>query len=474
MSDLKRYLALIVVLAVMGASGQAQDLIPWASNLETARHMASRQNQLVLIHFWTPGCVPCRRLENTVFNQPTVAHVIGQSFVPVKIDASQFPETARQFGVDRFPTDVIITPAGQIVGSMTSPSSAEQYINETAGVAARHFGVTAQNAASQLNQITQGISQATNQAAQRIQEEVGQLPPSATGVSATGVSATGVSATGVSATGVSATGVSATGGNSLYGLSTTTALPNSPAPPVVASVSNGYGQPTQQTSQIIIPEGTRPRSGKATYDVNNDGRPFSNGSQQGQTYAPGGTGPNVSNSPVQPPQYSADQLRPRNPSVNALATPSGRWGQNTSGSVQGYATTTTDSGQATPTAKSPRLGLEGYSPVALTEQTKWVKGDPRWGVVHRGNTYLFMDELEQQRFLKEPDRFAPKLSGFDPVEYVEKGQLLPGRRQHGVFYQHGVYLFTSEHSLQLFWNSPDRYVVAVEQAIQRTAHRSIR
>ena len=454
MSDLKRYLALIVVLAVMGASGQAQDLIPWASNLETARHMASRQNQLVLIHFWTPGCVPCRRLENTVFNQPTVAHVIGQSFVPIKIDASQFPETARQFGVDRFPTDVIITPAGQIVGSMTSPSSAEQYINETAGVAARHFGVTAQNAASQLNQITQGISQATNQAAQRIQEEVGQLPPSATGMSATGVSATG--------------------GNSLYGLSTTTALPNSPASPVVASVSNGYGQPTQQASQIIMPEGTRPRSGKATYDVNNDGRPFSNGSQQGQTYAPGGTGPNVSNAPVQPPQYSADQLRPRNPSVNALATPSGTWGQNTSGSVQGYATTTTDSGQATPTAKSPRLGLEGYSPVALTEQTKWVKGDPRWGVVHRGNTYLFMDELEQQRFLKEPDRFAPKLSGFDPVEYVEKGQLLPGRRQHGVFYQHGVYLFTSEHSLQLFWNSPDRYVVAVEQAIQRTAHRGIR
>jgi len=26
----------------------------------------------------------------------------------------------------------------------------------------------------------------------------------------------------------------------------------------------------------------------------------------------------------------------------------------------------------------------------------------------------------------------------------------------------------------LFWNSPDRYVVAVEQAIQRTAHRGIR
>ena len=459
MSDLKRYLALIVALAVMGASGQAQDLIPWASNLETARHMASRQNQLVLIHFWTPGCVPCRRLENPVFNQPTVAHVIGQSFVPVKIDASQFPETARQFGVDRFPTDVIITPAGQIVESMTSPSSAEQYINETAGVAARHFGVTAQNAASQLNQITQGISQATNQAAQRIQEEVGQLPPSSTGMSSTGMSSTGMSST---------------GGNSLYGLSTSTALPNSPAPPVVASVSNAYGQPTQQASQIMT-EGTRSRLGKATYDVNNYGRPFNNGSQQGQTYAPyGSTGSNVSNASVQPPQYSADQLRPRNPSVNALATPSGTWGQNTSGSVQGYATMTTDSGQATPIAKSPRLGLEGYSPVALTEQTKWVKGDPRWGVVHRGNTYLFMDELEQQRFLKEPDRFAPKLSGFDPVEYVEKGQLLSGRRQHGVFYQHGVYLFTSEHSLQLFWNSPDRYVVAVEQVIQRTAQRGIR
>lgn len=449
MSDLKRYLAMIVALVVMGASGQAQDLIPWASNLETAKHMASRQNQLVLIHFWTPGCVPCRRLENTVFNQPTVAHVIGQSFVPVKIDASQFPETALKFGVERFPTDVIITPAGQIVESMTSPSSAEQYISEAAGVAARHFGVIAQNAASQLNQITQGISQATNQAEQRIQEEVGQLPPSSTGISSTG-------------------------GNSLYGLPTSTALPNSPATPVVASVSNAYGQPAQQASQIMS-EGTGPRPGNVTYDANNYGRPFNNQPPQRQAHAPyGDTGSNVSNSSIQLPQYSADQLKPRNRNTNALATPSGTWGQNTSGSVQGYATMTTDSGQATPTTKSPRLGLEGYSPVALTEQTKWLKGDPRWGVVHRGNTYLFLDELEQQRFLKEPDRFAPKLSGFDPVEYVEKSQLLPGRRQHGVFYQHGVYLFTSEHSLQLFWNSPDRYVLAVEQAIQRTAHRRVR
>ena len=449
MSDLKRYLAMIVALVVMGATGQAQDLIPWASNLETAKHMASRQNQLVLIHFWTPGCVPCRRLESTVFNQPTVAHVIGQSFVPVKIDASQFPETARKFGVERFPTDVIITPAGQIVESMTSPSSAEQYISEAAGVAARHFGVIAQNAASQLNQITQGISQATNQAEQRIQEEVGQLPPSTAGISSTG-------------------------GNSLYGLPTSTALSNSPATPVVASVSNGYGQPTQQASQIMS-EGTGPRPGNSTYNANNYGRPFNNQPPQRQAHAPyGDTGSSVSKSSVQPPQYSADQLKPSNRNTNALATPSRTWGQNTSGSVQGYATMTTDSGQAAPTTKSPRLGLEGYSPVALTEQTKWLKGDPRWGVVHRGNTYLFLDELEQQRFLKEPDRFAPKLSGFDPVEYVEKSQLLPGRRQHGVFYQHGVYLFTSEHSLQLFWNSPDRYVLAVEQAIQRTAHRGIR
>ncbi len=49
----------------------------------------------------------------------------------------------------------------------------------------------------------------------------------------------------------------------------------------------------------------------------------------------------------------------------------------------------------------PGAGLDGYCPVTLVEQEKWVKGDPKWGAHHRGRLYFFISPEAQQRFLDE-------------------------------------------------------------------------
>src|SRR5262249_18608426 len=52
---------------------------------------------------------------------------------------------------------------------------------------------------------------------------------------------------------------------------------------------------------------------------------------------------------------------------------------------------------------SPPLGLDGFCAVSLVERKKWVAGDPLWGAIHRGRTYLFSGEGERQRFMANPD-----------------------------------------------------------------------
>jgi protein disulfide-isomerase len=116
-------------------------------------------------------------------------------------------------------------------------------------------------------------------------------------------------------------------------------------------------------------------------------------------------------------------------------------------------------------AGNPPLGVEGYCPVTLIKEKKWIRGDVKWGAIHRGRTYLFTSKEKQEEFLKTPDQFSPMLSGFDPVKYADNGILVPGRRQHGLFYGKQIYLFSDEDAVNRFASSPGRYTPIIRQAM---------
>jgi len=119
---------------------------------------------------------------------------------------------------------------------------------------------------------------------------------------------------------------------------------------------------------------------------------------------------------------------------------------------------------------APQPGLDGYCPVTLVETQKWLRGDPAWGAIHRGRTYLFSSREYQQKFLADPDRYSPALSGDDPVLAIDDGQNTSGHRRHGVFFDNRIYLFSNEETLARFSQSPDRYVEGVRQAMHLTQH----
>ena len=119
-----------------------------------------------------------------------------------------------------------------------------------------------------------------------------------------------------------------------------------------------------------------------------------------------------------------------------------------------------------PVPVEPVFFMDGYCCVTLLEDNKWVKGDKRWGVTHRGKTYLFQTTADQQKFLANPDGYSPVLAGYDPVVMRDTGQLVPGFRAHGVKYKDRIFLFSSEDSLNRFWQAPWQYADAAKQAMQ--------
>jgi protein disulfide-isomerase len=121
---------------------------------------------------------------------------------------------------------------------------------------------------------------------------------------------------------------------------------------------------------------------------------------------------------------------------------------------------------ATSRPGQPPLALDGFCPVTLLKKETWQKGNPQWGVIHRGRTYLFVGEKEKSEFFANPDQYSPVLSGIDPVALTETGVAIDGKRAHGVVYRQQMYLFASEENLQKFWNSPDDFAAPIMQAMR--------
>ncbi|HEY4311452.1 MAG TPA: thioredoxin family protein [Pirellulales bacterium] len=125
----------LVVLLLGSRCLAAPGGFTWESDLEAAKQTAARTNRLVVIHFGAPWCQPCQQLERDVFSQPGFGSDLTANYVGVKLNYDSFPATARQYGVQSIPTDVVITPQGQLIERVQSPLSSTEYSTSLTRVA---------------------------------------------------------------------------------------------------------------------------------------------------------------------------------------------------------------------------------------------------------------------------------------------------------------------------------------------------
>ncbi|MBN2580923.1 MAG: DUF255 domain-containing protein [Pirellulales bacterium] len=376
---LHRY-GLAVTLGLFCSTLLAEQSLPWESSLENAQRQAAPTQRLIYLHFWAPWCGPCQRMETEVFRQDAVMAQLTANYVPVKINADQFPQVAHQFAVTGLPTDVILTPQGQVLQSFYGRTDAASFV-------------------ARLNQVAAAYRQQTGAAL--VQNPNGRLPGA--------------------------------GSPPPAGSETTTAAmpaltppPRVPEPKLVAPAPL-YGQPAAPNS---TPPERRPALSAA---------------------APGVESATAVSSP--PPAAPALQLSnaPVNPPANA-ASPGG--------------SPPPLSPPPAAAVANPPKALDEYCPVSLMEKQQWIPGDKRYGMIHRGRTYLFAGPEEQYRFSRAPDLYAPVNSGYDVVLAVEQGKNVTGSRAHGVYFADRIFLFANEANLARFSANPAYYAQYVLAELQ--------
>ena len=106
----------------------------------------------------------------------------------------------------------------------------------------------------------------------------------------------------------------------------------------------------------------------------------------------------------------------------------------------------------------PMIGLDGFSPVALSKFRKWTHGSPKLAWDYKDVTYYLSTREELVEFRENPEAYAPKLLGCDPVILWESDKAVAGDIRYGAFFDDELFLFKTEERRVQFRANPEKYI----------------
>ncbi len=407
----KVFVAAAAILACTAHFSFAQtSAVPWTTDLEAAKRQAAAENKLVLLHFWGTYCRPCANLDNFVFSNPAVGQLIDASFVPVKIDVEKQRKLTRQFGIRTIPHDVMITPAGDLVGNRASPNNSDGYMQMISGIA---------QAYQQTNPTTIKVANQIAAETPSPDTEKDFIPSDQSSVNREPVTMINAS-------------------------------PPSLASPITTVASQMASE--RKFKSVNPDEWTLGQPGSAGFQATNN-LPF----QAGQS-SPDNDRDSAVDLATNSNNATPVRIHGLAPRMESLPSTTIDQSQARQGEVVG------ESELPAP------IEIDGNCPVTFYRTGRWIRGDRRWGCVHRGRLYFFASGEALEEFKRTPDVYSPVLAGFDPVTYTETGDLVDGTLNHcavrSVDNQRLLFMFRSAENQAAFAANPQRYIDEVQSAMR--------
>jgi len=454
--------------------------VPWHPDLASAKAAAVISRQPVLIVFIAGSSPANSQLDRSTFSSPATAALLTACFEPVRVDVEAQADVARTYGISQVPTACVIDAADRKLAEFSCGDSPESFI-AAAGRAVHD--AAAGSLAGTAGQPRRDRSDFASQTA------APQAPTATTAQPFEKPLETGVVSTSASQV------PTAPQPHDLASHSEEPTLPSSPPgwPAEPAAATADSAAVARQTKRPVLEPA--PTAGMSPWLTAGAGTAAAtaataatatpaNASTTATSAATASTAKTAATTasavphtntadPVAPPEkksstdaffaaikkpftiFSKPAQKPTDPQ-NALKP----------GSSPQETLASTAQPAAADTLGPMPLGLEGYCPVSLIDKGSWVEGRAQWGVRHRGRTYLFAGVDQQKAFLADPDRYAPALSGDDPVLACDAGKQVAGQRRYGVTYQARTYLFSSPETRTAFAADPQRYTTRVRLAEQ--------
>ena len=93
---------------------------------------AKAQKKLVFMDVYASWCGPCKRMAAEVFTQKKVGDYFNATFVNAKFDAEvgEGRSIAARYGVNAYPTFLLLDSNGKLVGKMVGGSPADEFIRQ--------------------------------------------------------------------------------------------------------------------------------------------------------------------------------------------------------------------------------------------------------------------------------------------------------------------------------------------------------
>lgn len=114
------------------------------------------------------------------------------------------------------------------------------------------------------------------------------------------------------------------------------------------------------------------------------------------------------------------------------------------------------------------LALEGFCPVALCSEERWVSGNPAYCTMYQGHIFRFASLEAIATFARNPASYIPVAMGEDIVFMVDRNKRINGNRRFGAWFQGRVFLFSSQETLDAFAARPEFYTeIALKYELAR-------
>jgi protein disulfide-isomerase len=419
-----------ITLANVGACKDPQ--IAWSDDLAATMQLAQSTGKPVLVHFYGDNCPPCRMLEKKAFKDPLLIQAIGEHLLAVRINAERDTKTAARFRVNRWPTDVYLYADGEEIYRNISAQDPAAYEKTVLKVAEKNHRMVGQQKTKRTD-----LSR----------KELMAMQPKSESASTTPVHL--------------ASGAPMT--------------KREPTPPVLPEVPDPtVPDPTSKSTAPVVVSlsgSARVRLTEATVN-----------SVDTADVAITNQSPIPANElgPMLDSQALVVEAAP--PSIETPVDETSEVSPEKSPALLGEQVQA-DTGKAdtgkTDSLLPTSIAIGGFCPVSLTMAIEasrsgasagpaWVKGKPEHAVRHRGRVYHLVSEESLAKFLSEPDRYAPVLSGCDLVEYSKSGKWIDGDCRFGFIEQETgrIFLFSSSLNCQEFAQNCESYSSMVGKSVQ--------
>lgn len=99
--------------------------IHWRHWSPDAFREAAAEDRLVLLHLTTSWAHACQEMDETTYSDPDVIELLNDRLLPVRVDADRLPHVQDRYIAGGWPTNAILTPAGEALWSETFVDSRE-------------------------------------------------------------------------------------------------------------------------------------------------------------------------------------------------------------------------------------------------------------------------------------------------------------------------------------------------------------